>query len=83
MTNKFAIITIEAGDTVLCDLCNTDYTSSNECGGLIFCSNAVCPECESQLLAEATTHGEQKFIRARCPENQSFADFVRQYRKGQ
>ena len=81
MNDGWTVINIDAGDCVLCDVCNKDYTTSNESGGLIFCSSAVCPECTAQFLADAAAYGELNFIRAQCPEGQSFADFVRQYRK--
>lgn len=40
---------IEIGETVLCDLCNDDYTDSNEVGGCIISSWAYCPKCTSKL----------------------------------
>ena len=81
MNEGWTVINIDAGDCVLCDVCNKDYTTSNESGGLIFSSNAVCPKCTAQLLADVVVYGELNFICAQCPEGQSFADFVRQYRK--
>lgn len=36
MNKEWTIITIDAGDNVVCDLCNADYTTSTETGGLIF-----------------------------------------------
>ena len=81
MSTTWTVIEVDAGDCVLCDFCNDDYTTSNESGGMIFCSNAVCPKCTPKTLADAEGYGELDYVRARCPENQSFADFVRQYRQ--
>lgn len=71
---------IDIGNTVACDLCSDDYTESTEQGGIIFQSSAYCPKCTPQLLRDVEKYDEQRFIRARCPEGVSFADFVRGYR---
>ena len=73
---------IEIGDTVLCDLCNTDYTDSDESGGLIVGSNAVCPRCEGRIRENLRKHGEEREIKAECPEGMSFKAFVLTYRNG-
>ena len=83
MNKEWTVITIDAGDNVVCDLCNANYTTSTETGGLIFCSSAVCPKCAPQLLNEAEKHNELEYVKARCADGQSFGDFVRQYRKGE
>lgn len=71
---------IPVGDLVVCDFCDEDYTQSSAEGGFIFGSKAVCPNCAERLGHLAMKHGELKYIRARCPEGVSFADFVRGYR---
>lgn len=72
------VIRVEPGDTVLCDYCNEDYTKSSTSGGLLFQSKAACPSCAPRIQREAEGHGETNFIRARCPEGKSFADWVRE-----
>lgn len=67
---------IDIGRTVVCDFCNDDYTDSQAHGGLIFGSYALCPKCQDKVT------GEERRVRARCPEWMSFADFVRAYRGG-
>jgi hypothetical protein len=70
------------GDTVLCDLCNDDYTGSIESGGAIVGSYGVCPKCWPGYKAGLEKYRETHAIRALCPDVQSFADFVREYRGG-
>jgi hypothetical protein len=65
---------IDIGRIVVCDGCAVDYTDSTEVGGVIFGSYALCAICA--VAAE----GAPSRIRARCPQDVSFADFVRQYR---
>jgi len=54
------VVHIEAGDQVLCDLCNKNYTDSVVQGWFSFLSNAVCPACS----------------RASANEGETFRDFV-------
>lgn len=71
---------IKLGSIVVCDICSTDYTDSTISGGFIFGSYAYCPDCAASALNEIQQDGEEHRIRSRCPENRSFADFVRNYR---
>jgi hypothetical protein len=34
---------IDIGDTVLCDLCNADYTDSEAEGGILMGTYSICP----------------------------------------
>ena len=90
---------IPIGRTVVCDICDADYTDSAESGGFIYKDEvqlrieggkgdlthktvfigdyAVCPRCSADALKTFIAHGEEHHIRARCPPDQSFADFVR------
>ncbi len=61
---------------VLCDLCYKDYTDREECGGFLFQSKAVCPECSTEFRKEVEHYGEEGFIRGACPEGKSFRDWV-------
>lgn len=63
---------IDIGDEVICDLCNSDYTESEQEGGLLVGSWAVCPECvTSAMKADAT---------AVPIKDESFRDFVIRHR---
>jgi len=71
------IVAPDPGNIVLCDMCNADYTESGEPGGFLFSSYAVCPQCTDKVEADAKEYGEEKHIKARCPSDMSFADWVR------
>lgn len=71
---------IPVGDTVVCDVCNKDYTESSEIGGFIFGSYGYCPSCARKSIKSIQGYGEENHIKAVCPDNQTFADFVREYR---
>lgn len=73
-------VEIPLGDTVICDLRDTDYTDSQESGGFLMQSNAVCPKCTPKWLQLLKDFHEEYLIVARCPAGQSFADFVRSHR---
>lgn len=73
---------IDVGDTVLCDLCGEDYTHSNDVGGIIFGSKACCPACTAKIGPDIAKYGEQHYIRARCGDDETFANFCRSYRGG-
>lgn len=74
------IYSAKLGESVVCDMCGDDYTKSAQPGGFIFGSKAVCPKCEPSVMADVVKYGEQQYIRATCPPNTSFADFVRKFR---
>ncbi len=73
------VINIDIGNGVVCDLCNADFTNSNESGGVLFGSYAVCPKCAPDLIADAVANGELSRVKAECPEGMSFADWVRNH----
>lgn len=73
---------IDIGPVVLCDLCNKDYTTSDEVGGFVFGSYSVCPSCCPDFLCTIIACNEEGFIAARCGENESFKDFILKYRGG-
>lgn len=66
----------------LCDQCNEDYTNSDEQGGILFGSHAVCPKCEARVFDGAVKYGEVNEIRAHCPDGMSFKNWVLQLRGG-
>lgn len=71
---------IDIGPIVVCDLCDEDWTTRTDLGGFIFQSKAVCPQCAPKFMASVIKYGEQRYVRAKCPDGQAFADFVRAYR---
>lgn len=71
---------VALGALVVCDWCGKDYTQNKECGGFIFCSYATCPDCADNQMKKIKGYGEEHLIRAVCPQDKSFADFVREYR---
>ena len=71
---------IPLGRAVLCDIDDTDLTDSPASGGYMFGSYAVGPCCAEKYLRTIRGYGEEHFIKARCPEGMSFADWVRQLR---
>ena len=71
---------IPLNDFVVCDSCNVDWTARPESGGFIFGSYAYCPECAPRMLASIQRYGEERYIKASCPLDKSFADFCRDYR---
>lgn len=72
--------TIPLGRIVACDVCGEDYTENTETGGFIFGSYAYCPKCAVDGLQKIKGYGEEHLIKAKCPADKSFADFVRAYR---
>lgn len=73
---------IDIGEMVICDVCNEDYSNSNESGGFIFTSKAYCPKCAKKRLPEIKGYGEEKYIKAYCPSTMSFKDMVLAWRCG-
>ena len=74
------VINLDVGDDVLCDHCGRDYSDSEECGGILFETRAICPKCEDEWIASAKRFGETSCIKAKCPEGVTFADWVRSIR---
>ena len=75
---KETVTNYDLGDSVLCDMCGTDYTKSDVKGGITFGSKAVCPLCTPKIIASAKVHGESGYIKSRCPEDKTFANWVRE-----
>ena len=67
---------------VVCDMCGKDYTNSDEQGGFLFSSKAVCPDCAPGIEESAKKYKEEKYIVARCPKGKSFRDWVVQDLRG-
>ena len=49
---------IDIGETVLCDLCNADYTDSEAEGGILVGTYAICPTCAPGIIRDAERTGE-------------------------
>lgn len=71
---------VDIGSIVVCDVCNADYTDKKDVGGFIFSGSAYCPKCAVTSLPKIKGYGEERFIKARCPDGVPFSDFVRSYR---
>lgn len=69
--------TVPVGRVVLCDFCDEDLTEDTRSGGFLFQSKAVGPCCAEKSLVSIRGYGEERFIRGRCPDGVSFADWVR------
>ena len=73
---------IDIGDSVLCDLCNADFTHSDETGGFLFTSKAVCPGCAPVFEASIKRYHEEEYIRDRALPGESFRAFCLRLRDG-
>lgn len=71
---------IKLNGIVVCDICNEDYTNRPDSGGFVFGSYGYCPKCAKRSLPRIKSYDEEKYIKAFCPDNMSFADFIRDYR---
>lgn len=74
------IIVIDPGNDVICDFCGDDLTDSTEQGGFLFQSKAVCPHCADKTMENVKKYNEKHFIRGSCPDDMSFADWIRSIR---
>jgi hypothetical protein len=75
--DKVKVTIIDTGDRVYCDMCNKDFTVSTESGGLLFVTQGVGPCCAGRIEKSAIKYNEAHHIRARCPTNMSFSDWIR------
>jgi hypothetical protein len=75
------VITFDPGETVLCDLCNEDYTASDEVGGFLFSSKAVCPICAIRLMPMIQKYKEESFIKSTARKGETFRNFVYRVRR--
>ena len=78
---KVTVINIDPGDVVLCDLCNEDYTNSDEKGGFLFSGKAVCPKCAPKFMKSVKLYNEERFIVSEARSNETFRDFVYRIRR--
>jgi hypothetical protein len=74
--------TFDLGEVVVCDLCGVDYTFSDAVGGMLFGSNGCCPECTGRMKPDVIKHDEEKYIRARANEGETFRAFCLRMRGG-
>jgi hypothetical protein len=72
---------IDIGETVVCDLCNADYSESDQQGGLLCSSWAICPKCAPDFRETAKKCNEEDTI-TECPSGLSFRDWVLSLRGG-
>lgn len=71
----FAIIDINPGNEVVCDLCNEYYTNSDRKGGVLFNRTACCPDCASEMIKGAMKHHEERFLTYPNPD-ETFYQFI-------
>lgn len=71
---------MEVGDSVKCDCCDKEFTDSDVSGGFLFSGYAYCPECAVSHLPRIRGYNEECFITEHCPQDLSFADWVRKIR---
>ena len=69
-------IVADLGNTVICDICNKDWTDDPTSGGILVGSYAVCPDCEPKKLRQLKKYNEMYCINARCPSDMSFAKWI-------
>lgn len=72
---------IPLGNTVICDMCNRNYTKSDETGGVQFGSYACCPKCSSGIISSAKEYNEERYL-TYPNEGETFRDFVMRLRGG-
>lgn len=73
--------TIDVGNTVLCDYCNTDYSDSDAKGGCLVGSYAVCPDCQPKAKANCEKYNEMDHYTP-CPAGMTFREWVLKLRGG-
>lgn len=71
---------VPVGRLVICDLCDKDWTDDPTPGGFLFEGKGVCPDCGPNFMQKIIQYSEQQYVRALCPMDKSFADFVREWR---
>jgi len=78
MSREFTFVDLTSllGDTILCDLCNADYTDSDETGGMLFGSYGVCPKCMPTFMEGVNKYEEHHAIKSLCPPDMSHRDFI-------
>ena len=72
----------DIGDTVVCDICNVDYTDSGAVGGFLLQSKGICPGCAPRMDADLKKYGEEQYVRARANEGETFRAFILRMRGG-
>ncbi len=65
-----------------CDICGFDFTDSQKIGGLKFGEKFVCPTCAPEIEDGLKRNKAEKHIKARCPEDTRFCDWVLSLRGG-
>ncbi len=73
---------MDIGEQVLCDICNEDYSHSEEKGGFLFGSKGYCPKCALSGLRTIKKYKEEEYIKAYAEEGESFKDFILRMRGG-
>lgn len=78
-----AIVSIDMSDRVLCDDCDRLFLAdSQDVGGMLFESKALCPHCAPKWELSAKKYGEEHFIRDRARDGETFFAAVMRWREG-
>jgi predicted amidophosphoribosyltransferase len=64
-------IKVDVGNDVICDICNADYTDSEELGGILIGTYAICPECAKRFKEKPDDMPKS---------GETFCEFVRRIR---
>ena len=73
---------LDIGDSVRCDLCNTEFRGRPETGGMLGLSKGICPLCTPKFEADLVKYEETEHIRARCPPGMTFHAWIMELRGG-
>lgn len=74
--------TFDIGDEVIYDLCSKDFTHSDACGGFLFGGKGVCPDCADDFMVNVKKYNEEQYIKATCPPDKTFKQFILDIRGG-
>jgi hypothetical protein len=71
----------DLGECVQCDACGK-LATPDMVGGLLFGSNACCPSCAERMMADIEKFGEERYIKSKAREGETFQAFCLRMRGG-
>ena len=72
---------VDIGRAVVCDFCAADHADSEDVGGVICGSHAICPTCVLKFAASIELDRADKLV-VDAEAGERFGDFVRRARGG-